>query len=89
MDTNDIRAGHNLASLLDTEAQSLEERSEGVFTDEPADRSLDAASALKSFAEARSLYERLLQLEPEIVNWRYQRNSHPEGRGKAAKRPKR
>lgn len=69
-DPNDTRAGNDLGALLDTEAECYEERSEGVFTDEPADRTADAASALKSLSEVRPLLERLLHLEPGNTTWR-------------------
>jgi len=69
-DPNDTRAGNDLGALLDTEAECYEERSEGVFTEEPADRTADAASALKSLTEVRPVLEHLLQLEPGNTTWR-------------------
>ncbi len=69
-DPNDARAELSLAALLDTEAKSFEERSEGVFTEDPADRAADAVQTLKILAEARALNEHLLQLQPENVDWR-------------------
>jgi tetratricopeptide (TPR) repeat protein len=69
-DPNDTRAGNDLGALLDTEAECYEERSEGVFTEEPADPIADAASALKSLTELRPILEHLLRLEPGNTTWR-------------------
>jgi eukaryotic-like serine/threonine-protein kinase len=66
-DPNDTRAGNDLLAILENEAECLEDRAQAVFTDERTDRSADAASALKSLSEARSLTEHLLQIEPDNV----------------------
>jgi tetratricopeptide (TPR) repeat protein len=64
-DPNDTRAGNDMLAILENEAECLEDRAQAVFTDEPADRSASAASALKSLSEARFLTEHLLQSEPD------------------------
>ena len=64
-DPNDTRAGNDMLAILENEAECLEDRAQGVFTDEPADRGANAASALRSLSEARSLTEHLLQFEPD------------------------
>jgi len=64
-DPNDTRAGNDMLAILENEAECLEDRAHAVFTDEPADRGANAASALKSLSEARSLAEHLLQFEPD------------------------
>ena len=69
-DPKDTRSGHDLLAVLFSEAECYLERAEGVFAAEPADRSADAASALKTLTEERSLIEHLLQLEPDNVGWR-------------------
>jgi len=69
-DPNDARAASDLLELLDNEAECLENRAEGVFTNEPANRTADAAGALKALLEERSIAERLLRIEPDNVNWR-------------------
>jgi serine/threonine protein kinase len=66
-DPNDTRAGNDLLATLDNEAECYEDRAQGVFTEEPANRTADAASALKSLSEARSLTEHLLRIEPDNV----------------------
>ena len=68
-DPEDLRTGHALASLLETEAACFEERSEGVFTEEPADRTADAANALRTLEQTRSLIEHLPQLGPDDAVW--------------------
>ncbi|HEY1206844.1 MAG: serine/threonine-protein kinase [Bryobacteraceae bacterium] len=69
-DPNDARAGHDLMVILENEAECFEDRAEGVFTEERADRTADAASALKTLSEARSVTEHLLQIEPDNLHWR-------------------
>jgi tetratricopeptide (TPR) repeat protein len=69
-DPNDPRAGTDLLAISDNEAECFENRAQGVFTEEPANRTADAASALKSLSEARSRTEHLLQIEPDNVHWR-------------------
>ena len=69
-DPNDPRAGNDLLAISDNEAECFENRAQGVFTEEPANRTADAASALKSLSEARSRTEHLLQIEPDNVHWR-------------------
>jgi len=69
-DPNDTRAGADLLSVLGREAECLEDRAEGVFTEQPANRTADAASALERLSEMRSLAERLLQAEPDNAIWR-------------------
>ncbi|MGO9229859.1 MAG: protein kinase domain-containing protein [Bryobacteraceae bacterium] len=69
-DPSDSRTALILASLLETEAACFEERSEGVFTEEPADRNADATNALKALEQARSLVEHPHQFEPDNVTWR-------------------
>jgi tetratricopeptide (TPR) repeat protein len=69
-DPNDTRAGNDLLAVLENEAECFEDRAEGVFTDEPANRTADAGSALQTLSEARSLVEHLLQIEPDNVHWR-------------------
>jgi tetratricopeptide (TPR) repeat protein len=64
-DPNDARAGNDLLALLENEAQCYEERAEGIFAEGKTDKSADAANALKSLSETRSLVERLLQIEPD------------------------
>jgi len=64
-DPNDTRAGNDLLAVLENQAQCFEDRAEGVFTDEPSNRPADAASALKTLSETRSLIERLLQIQPD------------------------
>jgi tetratricopeptide (TPR) repeat protein len=64
-DPNDTRAGNDMLAILENEAECLEDRAQGVFTDEPADRSASASNALKSLSEARSLAEHLLRFEPD------------------------
>jgi len=64
-DPNDTRAANDLLVILENEAECYEDRAEGVFTEERMDRSEDAASALKSLSEARSVTEHLLQIEPD------------------------
>jgi tetratricopeptide (TPR) repeat protein len=69
-DPNDMRTTADLTEILEHEAECFEERAERVFTSEPADRTGDAANALKSLAEARSLHEHLLRIEPDHINSR-------------------
>ena len=64
-DPNDTRAANDLMAILENEAECFEDRSQGIFAGERTDRLADAAGALKSLSEARSLVERLLQREPE------------------------
>jgi tetratricopeptide (TPR) repeat protein len=64
-DPNDTRAGNDLMVLLENEAECFEDRAEGVFTEARADRTADAASALKTLSDARSVTEHLLQIEPD------------------------
>ena len=64
-DPNDTRAGNDLLVILENEAQCFEDRAQAVFAEEQSDRSRDAAGALKSLSEARSVTERLLQAEPD------------------------
>jgi len=66
-DPNDTRAENDLLAILENEAQCFEDRAQGVFTEERADRSADAASALKSLSEARAFAEHLLQIEPDSI----------------------
>jgi tetratricopeptide (TPR) repeat protein len=69
-DPNDTRAGNDLGAVLENEAECFEDRAAGVFTEERADRTADAASALKSLSETRAVLERLLKTEPDNANWR-------------------
>ena len=69
-DPNDTRAGNDLIATLENQALCYENRLEGTFAEEPADPSADAASALQSLSEARSVTEHLLQIEPDNVHWR-------------------
>jgi tetratricopeptide (TPR) repeat protein len=69
-DPNDTRAANDLLSILENEAECFEDRAEGVFTEEKADRIADAASALRALSEARSLTEHLLQMKPDHLYWR-------------------
>jgi len=69
-DPNDTRAGTDLMVVLENEAECFEDRAEGVFTEEKADRSADAASALKLLSEANMVIEHLLQIKPDNVGWR-------------------
>jgi len=64
-DPNDTRAGNDMLAILENEAECLEDSAQAVFTEEPADRRANGASALKSLSEARSLTEHLLEFEPE------------------------
>ena len=66
-DPNDARAGNDLLAILENEAQCFEDRVQAVFTEDRTDRSADAAHALKTLSEARSLTEHLLQTEPDNV----------------------
>jgi len=66
-DPNDSRAENDLLTLLENEAECFEDRAEGVFIEAKANRNADAASALKSLSQARSLGERLLQTTPDNV----------------------
>ena len=68
-DPNDTRAGGDLLPILENEAECYEDRAEAVFTEEPANRTADATSALKSLSEARSLVEHLLRIEPDNVHF--------------------
>jgi tetratricopeptide (TPR) repeat protein len=68
-DPNDMRAIADLMQIWEDEAECFEEREEGIFTGEPADRSADSASALKALSEARSLAERFLRTEPDNIDW--------------------
>ncbi len=69
-DANDTRAANDLMVTGENEAECYEERAEGVFPEERVDRRADAASALKSLSEVRSLNEGLLQKQPENSYWR-------------------
>ncbi len=69
-DPNDTRAGNDLLAVLENQAECFEDRADGVFTDEPADRTADAARAFETLSEARSLIEHLLQIEPDNLYWR-------------------
>jgi tetratricopeptide (TPR) repeat protein len=69
-DPNDTRATTDLMVVLENEAECFEDRAEGVFTEERADRTADATSTLKTLSEARPLTERLLQTEPDKATWR-------------------
>jgi serine/threonine protein kinase len=69
-DPNDTRAGNDLLAILENEAQCYEERSKGIFAEGKTDKSADAANALKSLSETRSLIEHLLQIEPDNDSWR-------------------
>jgi len=64
-DPNDTRAGNDLLAIVENEAECLEDRVQGVFTEERIDRRADAASAVKSLSEARSIAEHLLQFDPD------------------------
>ena len=64
-DPNDTRAGNDMLAILENEAECLEDRAQAVFPDERTDRSANAASALQSLSQARSLTEHLLQSEPD------------------------
>ena len=68
-DPNDTRAGNDLIATLENQALCYENRLEGTFAEEPADPSADAASALQSLSEARSVAEHLLQIKPDNVHW--------------------
>src|SRR6202142_3693252 len=59
-DPNDTRAGNDLLAVLENEAECFEEREQGT----------DAASALKTLSETRTLLEHLLQIEPDNLHWR-------------------
>jgi eukaryotic-like serine/threonine-protein kinase len=67
-DPSDVRAGNDLMVILENEAECLEDRAEGVFTEERTDRMADAAGALKTLSEARSVAEHLLQSQPDNAN---------------------
>jgi tetratricopeptide (TPR) repeat protein len=69
-DPNDTRAGNDLMAVVENEAECFEDRALGVFTEGKPDRKTDAASALRSLAEARSITERLLQTQPANTTWR-------------------
>ncbi len=68
-DPNDVRAGNDVMTVLENEAECFEDRAEGVFTEGRTDPMADAASALKTLSEARSVTEHLLQGEPDNINW--------------------
>ena len=67
-DPRDVRAGNDLMVILENEAECWEDRAEGVFAEERTDRMEDAASALKTLSEARSVAEHLLQSQPDNAN---------------------
>jgi len=69
-DPNDARAATDLMPILENEAECYEDRAAGIFTAEPANPAADAASALQTLSEARSLIEHLLQVEPGSVHLR-------------------
>lgn len=69
-DPNDTRAGNDLLAILENEAECYEDRADGVFPEEHANRAADAASALNVLSEARALSERLLQIRPDNDYWR-------------------
>jgi tetratricopeptide (TPR) repeat protein len=68
-DPNDTRAGNDLLVVLENEAECFEDRAEGIFKEEKADRTADATRALKSLSEARLLLEHLLQIKPDNLHW--------------------
>lgn len=69
-DPNDTRAGNDMLALAENEAECFEDRAEGIFTAGATDRKADAANALQSLSEARSVTERLLRTQPENTYWR-------------------
>jgi tetratricopeptide (TPR) repeat protein len=69
-DPDDTRAGNDLLAVVENEAECFEDRAEGIFTEERMDRKADAAAALRTLSEARSLSEHLLQTQPGNTNWR-------------------
>jgi tetratricopeptide (TPR) repeat protein len=69
-DPNDTRAANDFLALVENEAECFEERAEGIFTKKEINSTEDAAAALRTLSEARSLSEHLLQTQPENTNWR-------------------
>jgi len=69
-DPKDTRAGNDLLAVVENEAECFEDRAEGVFEEENANRQADAASALRTLTEARAVTEHLLQAQPANTYWR-------------------
>jgi tetratricopeptide (TPR) repeat protein len=69
-DPSDTRSGNDLLIILENEAECFEDRADGVFTNEPADRKADVTSALRTLMQARSVTEHLLQAQPDNPQWR-------------------
>jgi eukaryotic-like serine/threonine-protein kinase len=67
-DPNDMRAANDFLALVENEAECFEERTEGIFAEKNVDSAADAAAALRTLSEARSLAERLLRTQPGNTN---------------------
>ena len=67
-DPDDARAGDDLEVTLAAEAECYEDRA--AYAGKPANRTADAANALKSLSDARAVAEHLLRLSPDNTNWR-------------------
>jgi tetratricopeptide (TPR) repeat protein len=69
-DPNDTRAENDSLALVENEAECFEDRAEGIFAEKKSDSTADAADAIRTLSEARSLSEHLLQTQPGNANWR-------------------
>jgi serine/threonine protein kinase len=69
-DPKDTRAENDLLAVVENEAECFEDRADGVFAEGKPNRQADAASALRTLAEARSVTEHLLQVQPANTYWR-------------------